>query len=249
MVSFTTTIKPRAALSDAEVAECAALFSAHYGVWAARGPRPGARVTMSPAMLHRSCLFDDDCGVVLLREGGGAEGGGGTGALALVGHAFFRRFAFGRAPAAAAATTTANVAAAATGPAVWVTQLVVASGARGRRVASAMLLQLARATWWPSASSPRTRTPFARWSAPPRGVAVVRRSRWPRRRSPARRACRTFVRPTSTSRAGGASRARASSSTTQRSTPLAAYSAVAGGRAFELGPLGEGEEFIAAVVF
>ena len=106
-----------------ELTLCAALFSGHYGVWGARGPRPGQRVALSPARLAEACLFDDSCGVVLCRE---ANGG------ALLAHALFRRFTADAAVRGKALH----------GPAVWVTQLVVAEGARGQRLASTMLLQL-----------------------------------------------------------------------------------------------------------
>jgi len=107
-----------------ELEECSALFSAHYGVWGARGPRPGKHVALTPARLREACLFDDQCGVVLCR----ANGSGGM----LLGHALFRRF-----------TVDAIVhGAALRGPGVWITQLVVAEGARGQRLASTMLLQL-----------------------------------------------------------------------------------------------------------
>jgi hypothetical protein len=237
MNSFTTTLKSRAALSDTEVAECATLFSAHYGVWSARGPRPGARVAMSPAMLRRSCLFDDNCGAVLLR----ASVGGGPGEL--VGHAFFRRFEFGGAPAAAAA-------AAAAGPAVWVTQLVVASGARGRRVASTMLLQLCA----------RDVVAVGLLSSHPHAVRALEHAA-------ARRCSREGVAAAAAALAvaaqvpyfragdvdveGGRCVARTGFFVdhAEVNAILASYAAAAGGRAFELGPLGEGEEFIAAVFF
>ncbi len=108
-----------------ELQECAALFSANYGVWGARGARPGHRVALTPARLRAACLFDDQCGVVLCRA---ATGSGG----ALLGHALFRRFTADAALRGAALR----------GPAVWVTQLVVAEQARGQRLASTMLLQL-----------------------------------------------------------------------------------------------------------
>ena len=116
-------VKMLGEVTPEEVKQCAALFSQHYGVWGALGPRPGQRVALSPARLAAACLFDDQCGVVQCRD---ASGG------ALLGHALFRRF-----------TADAVVRGAALrGPAVWVTQLVVAEGARGQRLASSMLLQL-----------------------------------------------------------------------------------------------------------
>ena len=113
-----------AEVTSVELEECSALFSAHYGMWGARGPRPGKHVTLTPARLREACLFDDQCGVVLCR----ASGCGGM----LLGHALFRRF-----------TVDAVIhGAALRGPGVWITQLVVAEGARGQRLASTMLLQL-----------------------------------------------------------------------------------------------------------
>ena len=86
-----------------------------------RGRCPGAPITLSPARLRAACLFDDACGVVLHRDGSSG---------ALLGHAFFRRFEVALSPGSPA------------GAAVWVTQLVVASSERGKRVATAMLLRL-----------------------------------------------------------------------------------------------------------
>lgn len=117
----TTTVKARVSVTPAEIAACAALFSAHYGTWSPRGLRPGQRISMIASRLYDACLFDEDCGVVLHHAGG-----------VLVGHAFFRRFMI-----------TCNVGGAAVaGPVVWVTQLVVATAERGRHVASEMLLRL-----------------------------------------------------------------------------------------------------------
>lgn len=122
-MAWTLSVKMRGEVSAEELALCAALFSGHYGVWGALGPRPGQRVALTPARLAKACLFDDSCGVVLCRE---ANGG------ALLGHALFRRFT-------ADAAVRGKVL---HGPAVWVTQLVVAEGARSQRLASTMLLQL-----------------------------------------------------------------------------------------------------------
>ncbi len=99
--------------------------SVFHALWCVGGagatPR-GQRVALSPARLAEACLFDDQCGVVQCRDASGA----------LLGHALFRRF-----------TAEAVVCGAALrGPAVWVTQLVVAEGARGQRLASSMLLLL-----------------------------------------------------------------------------------------------------------
>ncbi len=44
--------RSEARLDDALLKECAALFTAHYGVWGARGPRPGARVALSAARVR-----------------------------------------------------------------------------------------------------------------------------------------------------------------------------------------------------
>jgi len=115
--------KMRGEVTAEELEECAALFSMHYGVWGTLGSRPGHRVALSPVRLAESYLFDDQCGVVQCRD---ASGG------ALLGHAFFRRFT---------ADTTVR-GAPLRGPAVWVTQLVVAEGVRGQRLATTMLLQL-----------------------------------------------------------------------------------------------------------
>ena len=121
-LEIAVTVKMRSEATSAEVAQCAALFSQHYGVWGALGARPGQRVSLSPARLAAAFFVDEQCGVVQCRDASGA----------LLGHALFRRFT---ADAAVRGTTVR-------GPAIWVTQLVVAEGSRRQGLASSMLLQL-----------------------------------------------------------------------------------------------------------
>ena len=118
--------KMRGELTAEEVAQCASLFSSYYGVRGSKGPRPGHPVSLTTGRLLESFLYDDQCGVVLCKEGIGPNGG------VLLGHALFRRF-------------WADVTVHGTklnGPSVWVTQLVVEEAARSKRLATTMLLQL-----------------------------------------------------------------------------------------------------------
>ena len=75
------------------VRDCAQLFSTCYGVWRTTGKH----VKLSPTCLIRDFLFDNQCGVVVIRVEG-----------VLVGQAFFRRFEM-----------------APLGTVCWITQLVV----------------------------------------------------------------------------------------------------------------------------
>ncbi|KZV95722.1 hypothetical protein EXIGLDRAFT_671862 [Exidia glandulosa HHB12029] len=95
--------------------ECAALFSDHYGIWGAKGPTPGGRVTMGVKTLKKYCLEDvHRCAVVTCRRGD-----------VLVGHAFATCWNFEAAKSVC-----------------WVTQLVVHTEFRRQRVASFMLNML-----------------------------------------------------------------------------------------------------------
>jgi isopentenyldiphosphate isomerase len=227
MESSTTTLLPRALVSDADVDDCAALFSGHYGTWSARGARPGARIALSPARLREACLFDDACGVVLHRDAR-------TGAL--LGHAFFRKFDVSLAPGAAA------------GAAVWVTQLVVAEGARGRRVATALLLRLCA----------RDLVAFGLLSSHPHAVralehAAARRvdvSRVAAAAAALQAAARVpYFRKADIDVAGGRCVVRSGFFVDHAGVDAVLADYARAGRPFELGPLGEGEEFLAAVVF
>ncbi len=223
--SSTTLVFPRALVSDAVAAECAALFSAHYGTWSARGARPGAPIALSPARLRAAVLFDDACGVVLHRDGRSG---------ALLGHAFFRRFDVAVAPGAAE------------GAAVWVTQLVVAASERGKRIATAMLLRLFS----------RGLVAFGLLSSHPHAVRALEHAaalRCDRARiaaaAPALQAAAgvPYFRAEDVDVAGGRCVVRNGFFADHAGVDaiLTAYSGA--GRPFVLGPLGEGEEFIAAV--
>jgi hypothetical protein len=223
--STTTTICPLSLVSDADVADCAALFSTHYGVWSARGPRPGAPIALSPARLRAACLFDDACGVVLHRD---ARSG------ALLGHAFFRRFDVAIAHGAAQ------------GAAVWVTQLVVATSERGKRIATAMLLCLFS----------RDLVAFGLLSSHPHAVRALEHAaalRCDRARIAGAAATLQaaagvpYFRAEDIAIDGGRCVVRNAFFADHAGVDaiLAEYSGA--GRPFALGPLGEGEEFIAAV--
>ena len=45
-------------ITDSILKDAAALFSGNYGVWGAKGPKPGARVKMQPQKLRNECLPD-----------------------------------------------------------------------------------------------------------------------------------------------------------------------------------------------
>ncbi|MEZ4394123.1 MAG: bifunctional N-acetyltransferase/class I SAM-dependent methyltransferase [Polyangiales bacterium] len=55
-------------LDDALLSECAALFSSHYGVWGARGPRPGQAIALSPSKIR--AFVPSPGWAVLARRGG-----------------------------------------------------------------------------------------------------------------------------------------------------------------------------------
>ena len=224
-VASTTTVLPSALVADADVADCAALFSSQYGSWSPRGPRPGAPISLSPARLRAACLFDDACGVVLRRD---ARSG------ALIGHAFFRRFAVALQPGAAP------------GAAVWVTQLVVAASERGKRIATSMLLCLYA----------RGLAAFGLLSAHPHAVRALEHAaaqRCDRARTAAaagtlQAAARVpYFRAEDIDVAGGRCVVRNGFFADHAVVDGILAAAAAEGRPFALGPLGEGEEFLAVV--
>lgn len=100
---------------------CADLFSAQYGVWSRREEnasqlqrfklKPGTRVRMNAARLQSELLFDARCGVVVARVD-----------AVVVGHAFFTRF-----PSPA-------------GTVRWITQLVVHEQWRRQHIATVLLI-------------------------------------------------------------------------------------------------------------
>lgn len=114
MNNVTYALQDREHLDHALVEECAQLFSNHYGVWSARAGagRAGQRVRFSSERFRRELLFSRACALVTAR----AEDG------LLVGHAAFCRFAFDG-----------------NKQAVWITQLVVHSECRNRGVARTLL--------------------------------------------------------------------------------------------------------------
>lgn len=102
--------------------ECAALFSSEYGVWTSREDlrdqlaamklKPGGRVQMRAKRLESTMLFDSTCGVVVARVG-----------PQVVGQAFFASF----------------VAADGQKRVRWITQLVVHSSFRRRGIAVSLI--------------------------------------------------------------------------------------------------------------
>lgn len=106
------TIRPAAELAAAQLQAMAEVFSAHYGVWGGGGPAPGARVRLSATRLRASYLTDDASFAAVATDST-------TGAH--IGHATYRLFPFQG------------------GIGMWVSQLVVHRDWRGRKVASQML--------------------------------------------------------------------------------------------------------------
>lgn len=113
--SFTISSISARSIDDALLSECAALFSAHYGVWSDAVERPlraASRAKMNVAKMRENLLFDDTCGVVVYKRAGEE----------LVGQAFYCTF------------TVPGI-----GDVRWVTQLVVSSQHRRHGIAETML--------------------------------------------------------------------------------------------------------------
>ena len=103
---------PGSELAPEVLGECAELFSAHYGVWSPRGPRPGKSIRLSPEKLRG--FLPKGSFAILARQDG-----------ALIGHAFLLRTELpGR------------------GVVSWVTQLVVHRAHRECGVARRLLFPL-----------------------------------------------------------------------------------------------------------
>jgi hypothetical protein len=47
-------------ITDELVAQCSKFFSAHYGVWGAKGPVPGKSVRLTPEKIRQQCLFNSE---------------------------------------------------------------------------------------------------------------------------------------------------------------------------------------------
>ena len=103
-------VKPASRVTQGQVNDCAVLFSTHYGVWGASGAKPGQPVKMSATQLRSQYLFDDNCFAVMAHDG-----------PTLIGHVLFRQFEY------------------LDGSGIWITQLVVHKGYRGRHIASKLL--------------------------------------------------------------------------------------------------------------
>ncbi|KAI0772381.1 hypothetical protein BD413DRAFT_474132 [Trametes elegans] len=115
-------------ITNEQLQACATLFSNNYGIWAADvSPplKPGARVRMSATKLRKECLGNSEASLVVLcylqDELGKNE---------LIGHAFVTKWPYQQ------------------GYVGWVTQLVVNIKQRRRFIATSMLQQLRRQTWF-----------------------------------------------------------------------------------------------------
>ncbi|KAI0342681.1 hypothetical protein BDW22DRAFT_1330234 [Trametopsis cervina] len=110
-------------ITDTELAQCARLFSSHYGVWGTHAPpplRPGNRVKMSATKLRAECLSDVANSAVVMCFVDGE----------LVGHACATRWTYG-----------AHII-------CWITQLVVALPHRRRGIATSLLTHLSTSAWF-----------------------------------------------------------------------------------------------------
>lgn len=116
------TLIPGNKIEDDVIRECSELFSSHYGIWGAEGPRVGKNVSMSPKQIRQNCLFDVSlCGVVLAYLD-----------KKLVGHAFYCKYniASGDSPKGNNEII---------GKICWITQLVVDSQIRNRGIAKNLI--------------------------------------------------------------------------------------------------------------
>lgn len=104
-------VKPASALTTVEVQTMAELFSGHYGAWGIGGPSPGGRVRLSAAKLRADYLAQSCFATLATRKEDGA----------LLGHAIFHMFPFDG------------------GIGMWISQLVVHSHCRGQKIASRMI--------------------------------------------------------------------------------------------------------------
>lgn len=105
-------VKPASVLTLEEVQRMAELFSGFYGVWGASGLTPGGRVRLSATRLRADYLAGDLCFVTVATKADDDS---------LLGHLIFRLFAFDG------------------GAGMWISQLVVHGGSRGHKIASRML--------------------------------------------------------------------------------------------------------------
>lgn len=123
-----------AAVSDAHLAQCASLFSAHYGTWGiAANPSilRGKPVKMNPSKLKTDFLFDGSCFLAEATLDG-----------ELLGHATFTRFETdqkqGRTCYSRSFKSASN-SCSEIGTVVWINQLVVHRARRRRRIATNLL--------------------------------------------------------------------------------------------------------------
>lgn len=73
-------------ISDELLAQCASLFSEHYGVWASTAPvnLRGNRVKLNTNRLRQQCLWNENCSLTIATLPSGV----------LVGHLFFTKFRY-----------------------------------------------------------------------------------------------------------------------------------------------------------
>ena len=123
--SFTATHVP-----EEQLAHCASLFSEHYGVWGQQADRPGTRIKMISRLLRNELLFNEQCHLVAAYSN-----------EELIGHAMFTRFRYERVEGENIAKPRPSVkeAESDTGTIVWITQLVVHHAHREKGVATDLI--------------------------------------------------------------------------------------------------------------
>lgn len=112
------TVLPFESINDSVLKECAELFSKDYGKWGSKGIKPGSNIKLSAQRLKSQYIFDKTCYICIARLN-----------HLLVGQAVYTKFTspFG------------NV--------IWVTQLVVDSNYRGKKIAQNLLLHSQDTEW------------------------------------------------------------------------------------------------------
>ncbi|KAI3642544.1 hypothetical protein MP228_012099 [Amoeboaphelidium protococcarum] len=108
--------RPVSQLSDCDWQSASSLFSEHYGIWSEHVINPSRRVRLSVARLKSQCGFSEDCRVSM------AFDIDDTNNRQLVGHAFYTR----------------KYEEESGGYLLWITQLVVHTKYRGKRISSTL---------------------------------------------------------------------------------------------------------------
>jgi hypothetical protein len=106
--------RPVSSLRDCDWQSASTLFSEHYGVWGEGGINPGQRVRLNYARLKSQCGFSEDCRVSMAFDTDDKN------TRLLVGHAFYTR----------------KYDEESGGYLLWITQLVVNTKYRGKRISS-----------------------------------------------------------------------------------------------------------------